>query len=488
MKTIAALLALALLACSSCTTLVGAYAPEQVQTPLAEAIPAGMGRVVFGRPGSYSMSAILIQATLGQTRVASIQNGSYAAVLAEPGEYQLRLEGFAFGAVAPMYGALLRATVRDGATVYVELNPMVMTMNFADMFAVLDAPRLNYAALARVQPLVAAVKADGTGRAAPAAAAAPAPAAPAAKAPAAAASAKAPPAAKAEAQVAVAEAGKNPVVPAAGKSSLSKNVIAVVIGNRDYKRGTGSVAYALNDAAAFRDLLVKSFGIDQKDIWYGENLGLADLMSIFGADDGYKKSRIYRTASMRDGPADLIVYYSGHGAPSTSGETKGKGYLVPVDADLLAIQNTGYPIDALLENIAAMKKDGVIGRSWISFDSCFSGQAGDGGLLVKNVSGLAVMPVAPKAKIEGAVVMFASSGEEFASWYPEEKHGLFTYFLLKGLSGAADANGDRSIGVGELDAYLRKWVPRFANGINAQEQTPQVLSSGEIAGFLTLKK
>jgi hypothetical protein len=82
--------------------------------------------------------------------------------------------------------------------------------------------------------------------------------------------------------------------------------------------------------------------------------------------------------------------------------------------------------------------------------------------------------------------MFASSGEEFASWYPERAHGLFTFFLLEGLSGEADANGDRSIGIAEIDSYLRKWAPRFAKGLNAQEQPPQVLSAGEMPGILSL--
>ncbi|HOX33401.1 MAG TPA: caspase family protein [Spirochaetales bacterium] len=282
--------------------------------------------------------------------------------------------------------------------------------------------------------------------------------------------------------------GKNPVVPAPGKSVLAKNVIAIVIGNRDYERGTSPVSYALNDAAAFRATLERSFGLDPKDIWYSENLGLADFLSLFGSAEDYKRSRVYRTASMRESPTDLVIYYSGHGAPSTSGATKGKGYLVPVDADLLAIQSTGYSIDELLQNVASMKAEKVIGRSWICFDACFSGQGGDGGLLIKNVSGIAVKPVAPKARIAESVVMFASSGEEFASWYPEEKHGLFTYFLLKGLAGEADENGDRSIAIPELESYLRKWVPRYANGLNAQEQTPQVLAAGDIPGFLSLRK
>ena len=244
----------------------------------------------------------------------------------------------------------------------------------------------------------------------------------------------------------------------------------------------------MNDASAFRATLWRSFGIDTNDLWYYENAGLADMISLFGGEGGVKSSRVYRAASLRDAPVDLIVYYSGHGAPSTSGETKGKGYLLPVDADILSIASTGYAIDLLLANIETMKSAGIVGRCWLAIDACFSGQSGDGSLLVKNVSGLAIVPAIPKDAPKDSIIMLASSGEEFASWYPEKKHGLFTYFLLKGLAGAADTNGDGSVSVPELSSYLQKWVPRFANGLNAQEQTPQVLESGEIGGFLKLKE
>ena len=82
--------------------------------------------------------------------------------------------------------------------------------------------------------------------------------------------------------------------------------------------------------------------------------------------------------------------------------------------------------------------------------------------------------------------MFATSGEEYASWYPAESHGLFTYFLLKGLAGDADADRDSSISLAELSSHLSTWIPRYANGLAAREQTPQIIADGDIEGFLTL--
>jgi hypothetical protein len=272
-----------------------------------------------------------------------------------------------------------------------------------------------------------------------------------------------------------------------GKSVLSRNAIAVVIGNKTYKNPKiPTVDYALNDAGSFRDTLVGVFGIDPKSVTYLENASQADMNSQFGTASDYKGAKVFRAAMLRDSPADLILYYSGHGAPAISGAEKGKGYLVPVDADVSSIQATGYAIDTLLANIEQWRKNKAINRCWIVFDACFSGQSGQGKPLIEGVSGLSIVPTAPKAADKGSVMMFASAGDEYASWYPDQKHGLFTHILLQGLAGYADSDENGEVGIGELDVYLRREVPRLAFGLNGQEQTPQVVSGGEIEGFLTL--
>jgi len=43
------------------------------------------------------------------------------------------------------------------------------------------------------------------------------------------------------------------------------------------------------------------------------------------------------------------------------------------------------------------------------------------------------------------IIMAASSGNEISSTYNDKGHGLFTYFLLKGIKGEADANEDGKI-------------------------------------------
>ena len=56
------------------------------------------------------------------------------------------------------------------------------------------------------------------------------------------------------------------------------------------------------------------------------------------------------------------------------------------------------------------------------------------------------------------------------------KHGLFSYYLMRGLEGeAADANG--KITLGQLGAYLQKVVPPEAAKLG-RSQTPQLSGDG----------
>jgi uncharacterized caspase-like protein len=55
-------------------------------------------------------------------------------------------------------------------------------------------------------------------------------------------------------------------------------------------------------------------------------------------------------------------------------------------------------------------------------------------------------------------VFLSTTANQTAKWRRDQGHGLFTYFLLKGLQGSADANGDRTITSGELETYVKSNV------------------------------
>jgi hypothetical protein len=94
------------------------------------------------------------------------------------------------------------------------------------------------------------------------------------------------------------------------------------------------------------------------------------------------------------------------------------------------------------------------------------------GMLLKNVSPIALVVETHSAELANGVVLSGATGDQLASWYPEKRHGLFTYFFLKGVSGAADADGDGKVTAGEMVSYLETNVGRMALRLNGQDQKP----------------
>ena len=66
--------------------------------------------------------------------------------------------------------------------------------------------------------------------------------------------------------------------------------------------------------------------------------------------------------------------------------------------------------------------------------------------------------------------MSASASDETSMALEAAEHGMFSYFLMKGMEGDADANSDNQITAGELHAYVRKDVIQQSSG----SQTPEL--------------
>ena len=125
----------------------------------------------------------------------------------------------------------------------------------------------------------------------------------------------------------------------------------------------------------------------------------------------------------------------------------------------------GYSLDTLYQNLALLPAKKVT----VVTDACFSGAFNSGNLL-KNASPLAIAP--KTGGYEKLNIFSSSKGTEISSWYTDKKHGLFTYFFLKGLQGEADADGNKTITAEELEEYLEENVPALATRLYNRAQNP----------------
>ena len=87
------------------------------------------------------------------------------------------------------------------------------------------------------------------------------------------------------------------------------------------------------------------------------------------------------------------------------------------------------------------------------------------------ISSRPIVIVAKEQAIPSNFTVFtAASGDQIAKPLLEAKHGLFSYFLMKGMEGEANANNDNIITVGELHSYVQQNVIQQSAG----SQTPEL--------------
>ena len=242
-----------------------------------------------------------------------------------------------------------------------------------------------------------------------------------------------------------------------------KNTLAIIIGIEDYKYAP-TVDFASNDARVFYQYSKSVFGIPERNIYYRINDGATsgEFNKIF-ADDGWIARRL------KKGTTEVIVYYSGHGAPDTKSE---KGYLIPHDIDP-NYANTGISLDFIYSSLSKLKAKSVT----LFIDACFSGESRSEEMLIAGIRPISIKIKNPILTTENMAVFSASTGEQYSSAYPEKQHGLFTYFLLKGLKGEAK-DSDSKITLDELQSYIYKNVDETAGYLD-KEQNPTFIGKNK---------
>jgi len=243
------------------------------------------------------------------------------------------------------------------------------------------------------------------------------------------------------------------------------DAIAVVIGVKDYQHDdVPSVDYALNDARTMKKYLVQTMGYRERNVIVAENASGSDLRRLFGTETK-PKGKLYNYVQKGESP--VFVYYSGHGAPDASSQ---KAYLLGSNTNPNYMSINGYPVEQLYENLAKIPAKSVT----VTLDACFSGVS-EAGQIVQNVSPAVLSVENPIIGMENGLAFTAGAADQVSSWYPEKRHGLFTYYFLKGLRGNADQDDNQTITAKEMEAYLKEKVPYWARRMHNREQVPQVV-------------
>ena len=253
---------------------------------------------------------------------------------------------------------------------------------------------------------------------------------------------------------------------------IRKNIWAVVVGINDYPN-TRRLKYAVADAEAFYRHLVDVIQIPAENVTLllNREARLSRLRSSLG-------THLKKKAGKED---MVIIYFAGHGATekdvlSPDGDGLEK-YLLPYDVDPQDLYASALPMREISHIFYRIQSQRVI----FIADSCYSGASGGRTISLSGVrANISDAFLDRIAGGKGTVIMTASGANEVSAEDEKLQHGVFTFYLLEGLTGAADADKDGLVTVDEAYRYVSTHVPR-ATG---QEQHP--VKKGTVEGRLIL--
>jgi len=236
-----------------------------------------------------------------------------------------------------------------------------------------------------------------------------------------------------------------PVAPAKPTVQIPRSY-ALVIGIAKYKNlpAPQQLQYPERDAEAIYSILISPEGGNFR----AENVhtligGKATLAAVRRELEEWLPS----VAKEED---RVLVYFAGHGFVAA-----GQPYLAPYDIELGQIAKTAYPMATLGADFGKIKAKWKV----LLTDSCHSG---------------AVAPESDVQTINRSLIdatrsvfsLTASRDRERSFESPDwgGGHGIFTYYVVRGLEGEADANHDGIVTADELAEYARSNVREATEG------------------------
>ena len=242
--------------------------------------------------------------------------------------------------------------------------------------------------------------------------------------------------------------------PSVKRVKSKPNALALIIGIANYEKTPANALYADKDAQQFYDYAHMKLGIPAKNIKELVN-NKADRIEITLA------IKDWISRSTKSGKSDIYLYFAGHGLATANGKNM---FLLPYDGLPRLLQDSAIKRDQLFADIQKANPKSVT----VFLDTCYSGVTRNEEMLI---AGRPIMIKAKKQAIpEGFTLFSAASNEQISRPLEEAKHGMFSYFLMKGMEGDADSNNDNKITARELHAYVKQNVTQQSSG----SQTPEL--------------
>ena len=234
-------------------------------------------------------------------------------------------------------------------------------------------------------------------------------------------------------------------------ASAVRQKYALIIGiskHRNNLRGVQNLDYADRDAKAIYDFL-------QQPAAGGFTPGNMLLLTNEQATLAHIRDALTNFISKAAVNDLLLIFFAGHGAPDPLAPQN--LYLVAHDTSVEAMSQTALAMPELRRYVEQNVKSK---RLVLLLDACHS--AGFSTEVTRDLANNLTNLYLEKLlyQDEGRAIITSSDINERSRESPKwgNGHGVFTYYVLEGLRGEADTNGDRFVSVGELFRFVRHKV------------------------------
>ena len=242
------------------------------------------------------------------------------------------------------------------------------------------------------------------------------------------------------------------------RTRSNKNRVALIIGIEKYEQ-TPAANFANLDAQYFYEYARKGFGIPKANI----KLLVDEEASLITSISTINK---WLPSKIKNNQTELIIFFAGHGLASTNGEEL---YILPQDSDPDLLSRTALSRTELFEQIIKLNPKSVT----MFMDTCYSGISRDEKMLLASARPIRIVADDQEGIPDNFTIFTASKLDQISSGLKEAEHGIFSYYLMKGLEGKADSNQDKKITNGELLSYMDDNVSQKAAELG-REQNPSL--------------
>ncbi len=231
-----------------------------------------------------------------------------------------------------------------------------------------------------------------------------------------------------------------------GDSEKRSERLAIVVGINKYSY-FNNLKYAVPDARAIKETL-ESKGNFEVRYYVDDSPKSPDKSNIMqalrDAEDDVKQGFV----------KTLVVYFAGHGV-----EINGNHYLITASTYPKDLPETAISLNEVISILNEAKKKSKV---MLFLDACRTDPTHRGSSDSRiwksdiNSHGLAIL----KSTAEG----------QYSYEMPDLGHGVYTYYLNKGLEGEADSDGNGFVSYDELRKYVRdsmyEWSDNNPNGLS----------------------